>query len=104
MLSVGVGHALDADLNALAADTAAPPPCPLLMRSDLAPSWPRIIMTAFADDTVVEHVRRAVYGHDVLLMLYPEVIDTFTLAEPPARPALPLQRHRHPRTASNREP
>lgn len=82
-LSVGVGHALDADLNALAAQVAEPPPCVLLLRSDLVPNWPKIIMTAFRGDTVVEPVRRAVYGHDVLLMLYPQVIDCFTMAEPP---------------------
>ncbi|MEE6265628.1 MULTISPECIES: hypothetical protein [Streptomyces] len=82
-LSVGVGHALDADLNALAADVAAPPPCALLLRSDLVPHWPRTIMTAFSGEQIIEPVRRTVYGHDVLLLLYPEVIDTFTLAEPP---------------------
>jgi hypothetical protein len=82
-LSVGVGHALDEDLNTLAADVAAPPPCAVLMRSDLVPHWPRTILTAFAGEDVVEPVHRAVYGHDVLMLLYPEVIDTFTLAEPP---------------------
>ncbi|MEW1658673.1 hypothetical protein [Streptomyces sp. NPDC093707] len=70
-LSVGVGHALDADLNALAAEVAAPPPCALLMRSDLVPHWPKIIMTAFLGERVVEPVRRMVYGHDVLMLLYP---------------------------------
>lgn len=82
-LSVGVGHALDADLNELAAETATPPPCAVLLRSDLVPNWPKIIMAASCDGESVEPVRRAVYGDDVLLMLYPQVIDTFTLAEPP---------------------
>ncbi|PZG30775.1 hypothetical protein C1I98_30970 [Spongiactinospora gelatinilytica] len=82
-LSVGVGHALDSDLNALTTQVAEPPPGVLLLRSDLVPNWPKIIMTAFRGDDVVEPVRRAVYGHDVLLMLYPQVIDAFTMAEPP---------------------
>ncbi|MFE4512800.1 hypothetical protein ACFRMQ_01205 [Kitasatospora sp. NPDC056783] len=82
-LSVGVGHALDADLNQLAAEVAAPPPCAVLLRSDLVPNWPKIIMAASRGAESVEPVRRAVYGEDVLLILYPEVIDTFTLAEPP---------------------
>ncbi|CAM5666467.1 putative protein OS=Kitasatospora aureofaciens OX=1894 GN=GCM10010502_24230 PE=4 SV=1 [Kitasatospora aureofaciens] len=82
-LSVGVGHAVDADLNQLAADVAVPPPCAVLLRSDLVPNWPKIIMAASRDGESVEPVRRAVYGDDVLLLLYPQVIDTFTLAEPP---------------------
>ncbi len=83
-LSVGVGHALDADLNTLAADvqddTAA---CGVLIRSDLIPNWPKTITTAFRGNTAVEPVRKTVYGTDVMLLLYPRIIDTFTLAEPP---------------------
>lgn len=83
-LSVGVGHTLDADLNKLATgvrdDTAA---SGVLIRSDLIPNWPTTIITAFRGDAVVEPVRKAVYGTDVMLLLYPKVIDTFTLAEPP---------------------
>ncbi|MFD4394594.1 hypothetical protein [Kitasatospora sp. NPDC058478] len=82
-LSVGVGHALDADLNTLATGIQDAPECGVLIRSDLIPNWPKTIITAFRGDTVVEPMRRDVYGTDVLLLLYPEVIDTFTLAEPP---------------------
>ncbi|MFF3002340.1 hypothetical protein ACFVTF_05965 [Kitasatospora sp. NPDC057940] len=82
-LSVGVGHALDADLNALAATVPAPSACAVLIRSELIPNWPRTIITAFAGEDVVDPVHRLRYGNDVLLLLYPQVIDTFTLAEPP---------------------
>ncbi|MFI9325053.1 hypothetical protein ACIGXI_35475 [Kitasatospora aureofaciens] len=82
-LSVGVGHALDADLNQLAAEVPAPPACAVLIRSELVPNWPRTIMTALAGEDVVEPVHRLHYGSDVLLLLFPRVIDTFALAEPP---------------------
>ncbi|MFJ7275534.1 hypothetical protein [Kitasatospora sp. NPDC098663] len=82
-LSVGVGHALDADLNTLAATVPAPPACAVLIRSELVPNWPRTIITAFAGDDAVEPVHRLRYGSDVLLLFYPRVIDTFALAEPP---------------------
>ncbi|MGF6885076.1 hypothetical protein ABIA39_003349 [Nocardia sp. GAS34] len=82
-LSVGVGHALDADLNALAAEVQAPPKCVVLIRSALIPNWPRTIITAFRGEETVEPTHRTLFGSDVLMLLYPSVIDRFTLAEPP---------------------
>ncbi|MGM1058405.1 hypothetical protein [Saccharothrix sp. Mg75] len=82
-LSVGVGHALDADLNNLAARVRDAPACGVLLRSRLVPNWPKTVIAGFRGDTELEPVRRAVYGTDVLLLLYPRVIDTFALAEPP---------------------
>ncbi len=82
-LSIGVGHALDADLNALARSVQDPPECGVLLHSDLVPGWPRTIYTAFRDNVPVETLRTAHYGTHVLLLLYPRVIDTFTIAEPP---------------------
>ncbi|MFF3863311.1 hypothetical protein [Streptomyces sp. NPDC002209] len=81
-LSVGVGHALDADLNALAAGVQDAPESGVLIRSDLIAHWPKTVFTAFRGGAAVEPVARAVYGTDVLLLLYPRVIDTFTIAEP----------------------
>lgn len=82
-LSVGVGHALDADLNALAAEISAPPACGVLIRSSLVPNWPRTIYSAFRGEREIAPSRRATFGNGVLLLLYPEVVDTFTIAEPP---------------------
>ncbi|WP_280316226.1 hypothetical protein [Nocardia abscessus] len=82
-LSVGVGHTLDADLNALAADVATPPACAVLIRSALIPHWPRTIFTGFRGEDTVEPTHRAMFGSDVLMLLYPQVIDRFTMAEPP---------------------
>ncbi|MEV4442129.1 hypothetical protein AB0K09_24610, partial [Streptomyces sp. NPDC049577] len=82
-LSIGVGHALDADLNALATGGGPVPSCAVLIRSDLVPHWPNTIVTAYAGGSVVEPLRTAVYGTDVQLLLYPAVIDRFELAEPP---------------------
>lgn len=82
-LSVGVGHALDAALNTLATGVQDAPECGVLIRSDLIPNWPKTITTAFRGNQAIEPVRKAVYGSDVMLLLYPTVVDTFTLAEPP---------------------
>jgi hypothetical protein len=82
-LSVGVGHTLDADLNALAANVDNPPRCAVLIRSVLIPHWPRTILTAFQGEDTVEPTREAMFGSDVLMLLYPRVIDRFTMAEPP---------------------
>ncbi|MEU1376887.1 hypothetical protein ABZ442_24970 [Streptomyces triculaminicus] len=82
-LSVGVGHALDADLNQLATTGGPVPACAVLLRSDLVPNWPTVIITAYAGQTVVEPLRSAVYGTDIRLLLYPQVIDRFELCEPP---------------------
>ncbi|MFE3776169.1 hypothetical protein [Streptomyces sp. NPDC059122] len=82
-LSVGVGHALDADLNSLATDGGTVPACGALIRSELIPNWPKTIITAYVGTTVVHPVRRAVYGTNTLLLLFDQVIDRFELAEPP---------------------
>ncbi|MGW4119144.1 hypothetical protein [Nocardia sp. NPDC004711] len=82
-LSVGVGHALDEDLNALAAGVPAPPACGVLIRSVLVPNWPRTIYTAFRGDTELEPVHRTTFGSNVLMLMYPDTLDTFTIAEPP---------------------
>ncbi|MFI9319265.1 hypothetical protein ACIGXI_05630 [Kitasatospora aureofaciens] len=82
-LSIGVGHALDADLNQLATTGGPVPACAVLIRSALVPNWPQIIVTAYAGTSVVEPLRSAVYGTDVRLLLYSQVIDRFELCEPP---------------------
>ncbi|MFI7502483.1 hypothetical protein ACIBVL_29180 [Streptomyces sp. NPDC049687] len=82
-LSVGVGHALDADLNALATGGGPVPKCAVLVNSGLVPNWPHMIVTAYQGTAVVEPVRDAVFGLETRLLLYPEVIDRFELAEPP---------------------
>ena len=82
-LSVGVGHALDADLNALAIGGGPVPKCAVLINSSLVPNWPNTIATASKGTDNVEPVRDAVFGTETRLLLYPEVIDRFELAEPP---------------------
>ncbi|MFE6741599.1 hypothetical protein [Streptomyces tubercidicus] len=82
-LSIGVGHALDADLNALATRGGPVPACAVLLHSQLVPNWPRTIITAYANGTAVEPLRSAVYGTEIQLLLYPRLIDRFELAEPP---------------------
>ncbi|MGW3228584.1 hypothetical protein [Kitasatospora sp. NPDC001095] len=82
-LSVGVGHALDADLNALATGGGPVPKCAVLINSSLVPNWPHTIATAYVGQRTVEPVRDAVFGTEVRLLLFPEVIDRFELAEPP---------------------
>ncbi|MFC8450269.1 hypothetical protein [Kitasatospora sp. NPDC057223] len=82
-LSVGVGHTLDADLNALATSGGPVPKCAVLVNSSLVPNWPGTIATAYKGTAVVEPVRDAVFGLETRLLLYPEVIDRFELAEPP---------------------
>ncbi|MFF0625139.1 hypothetical protein [Streptomyces sp. NPDC004296] len=82
-LSVGVGHALDADLNQLATTGGPVPACAVLIRSTLVPNWPQTIITAYAGTDVVEPLRSTVYGTDIRLLLYPQVIDRFELCEPP---------------------
>lgn len=82
-LSVGVGHTLDADLNALATGGGPVPKCAVLINSSLVANWPNTIVTAYKGTEVVEPVRDAVFGTEIRLMLFPEVIDHFELAEPP---------------------
>ncbi|MER5775388.1 hypothetical protein ABT144_14025 [Streptomyces sp. NPDC002039] len=82
-LSVGVGHTLDADLNTLAAGGGPVPKCAVLINSSLVPNWPNTIVTAHRGSAAVEPVRDAVFGTEIRLLLYPEVIDRFELAEPP---------------------
>ncbi|MER6393904.1 hypothetical protein ABT236_36325, partial [Streptomyces sp. NPDC001523] len=82
-LSVGVGHTLDADLNKLATGGGPVPKCAVLINSSLVPNWPNTIVTAYKGTDTVEPVRDAVFGTEIRLLLYPEVIDRFELAEPP---------------------
>ncbi|WP_030602564.1 hypothetical protein [Streptomyces achromogenes] len=82
-LSVGVGHALDADLNALATGGGPVPKCAVLVNSSLVENWPKTIVTAYKGTGVVEPLREAVFGTQIRLALFPEVIDRFELAEPP---------------------
>ncbi|NUK26249.1 hypothetical protein [Streptomyces lunaelactis] len=82
-LSVGVGHTLDADLNALATGGGPVPKCAVLVNSSLVANWPNTIVTAYKGTDIVEPVRDAVFGLETRLLLYPEVIDRFELAEPP---------------------
>ncbi|MEV4611516.1 hypothetical protein AB0K43_02790 [Kitasatospora sp. NPDC049258] len=82
-LSVGVGHTLDADLNALATGGGPVPKCAVLINSSLVPNWPHTIVTAYQGARAVEPVRDAVFGLETRLLLFPEVIDRFELAEPP---------------------
>lgn len=81
-LSIGVGHALDADLNELARGVLPAPACGVLLHSDLVEGWPETIYAAFRGSPV-EPARTAHYGTHRLMLLYPQVIDTFTIAEPP---------------------
>ncbi|MDK1347733.1 hypothetical protein QNO09_31510 [Streptomyces sp. 378] len=82
-LSVGVGHALDADLNALATGGGPVPACAVLLNSTLVPNWPKAVITAYAGQNAVEPLRSALYGTEIQLLLYPQLIDRFELAEPP---------------------
>ncbi|OPC78470.1 hypothetical protein B4N89_37310 [Embleya scabrispora] len=82
-LSIGVGHALDADLNSLALEGGPIPACGVLIRSSLIPGWPTTIHTGLRNGVEVEPLRTAVYGTDVRLVLFPVVIDRFEIAEPP---------------------
>ncbi|MFF3313177.1 hypothetical protein [Streptomyces sp. NPDC002952] len=82
-LSIGVGHTLDADLNKLATGGGPVPKCAVLINSSLVPNWPNTIVTAYKGTEVVEPMREAVFGTEIRLALFPEVIDRFELAEPP---------------------
>jgi hypothetical protein len=84
-LSVGVGHALDAELNCLAADTReiAQPVCGVVIRSILVPHWPDTVYVGFAGEAEVAPLRRLTVGDDILVLLFPALIDTFAIAEPP---------------------
>ncbi|MBT2527788.1 hypothetical protein J7E91_20765 [Streptomyces sp. ISL-99] len=82
-LSVGVGHTLDADLNTLATDGGPVPKCAVLINSSLVPNWPKAVITAYKGTRIVEPVREAVFGTEIRLALFSELIDRFELAEPP---------------------
>ncbi|MER5972664.1 hypothetical protein ABT112_23530 [Streptomyces sp. NPDC002055] len=82
-LSIGVGHALDADLNNLATRGGPVPACAVLLHSALVTDWPNTVITGYAGGTPVEPLRSALYGTALQLLLYPRVIDRFELAEPP---------------------
>ncbi|MFG2402526.1 hypothetical protein [Streptomyces lydicus] len=82
-LSVGVGHTLDADLNTLAANGGPVPKCAVLINSSLVANWPKAVITGYKGSGVVEPVREAVFGTQIRLALFPELIDRVELAEPP---------------------
>ncbi|MFF4427205.1 hypothetical protein ACFY04_41845 [Streptomyces sp. NPDC001549] len=82
-LSVGVGHTLDSDLNKLATGGGPIPKCAVLINSSLVPNWPKAVVTAYKGTEAVEPVREAVFGTEIRLALFPELIDRFELAEPP---------------------
>ncbi|GAA1391288.1 hypothetical protein GCM10009639_21000 [Kitasatospora putterlickiae] len=82
-LSVGVGHTLDADLNALAAGGGPVPKCAVLINSSLVENWPKAILTAYQGTRSVEPVREAVFGTRIRLAIFPVLIDRVELAEPP---------------------
>lgn len=84
-LSVGVGHALDADLNDLAREMRGipQPVSGVVIRSEIVSHWPQTVITAFAQDHEIRPMRQQTVGDDVLILLYAEVVDRFTLAEPP---------------------
>ncbi|MEU3904034.1 hypothetical protein AB0F20_09465 [Streptomyces goshikiensis] len=82
-LSVGVGHALDADLNRLATGWGAVSKCAVVINSALVANWPNTIVTAYAGPEPVTAVRDVVFGTEIRLVLFPQVVDRFELAEPP---------------------
>ncbi|WP_431887885.1 hypothetical protein [Nocardiopsis alba] len=82
-LSVGVGHVLDSALNELAAEGAVSAAAAVLVRSEVVPNWPDTLYTAHRGDEEVQEVRRAQVGEDILLFLYPTVVDAFAITEPP---------------------
>ncbi|WP_435110271.1 hypothetical protein [Nocardiopsis synnemataformans] len=82
-LSVGVGHVLDSALNELAAEGAVTAASAVLVRSELVPNWPDTLYTAHRDGEEVREARRARVGEDIVLLLYPEVVDAFAITEPP---------------------
>ncbi|WP_406205694.1 hypothetical protein [Streptomyces decoyicus] len=83
-LSVGVGHALDADLNDLAREMRGIPQAAsgVMIRSELVAHWPHTRFTAFSKDKVIRPLRQQILGEDLLILLYPNVVDRFALAEP----------------------
>ncbi|MFE3523372.1 hypothetical protein ACFXOD_17505 [Streptomyces sp. NPDC059161] len=83
-LSVGEGHALDADLNDLARELRGGPQfaCGVLIRSELLVNWPEATCTAFGQDSEIAPAQRRDLGDDLRLLLYPQVIDRFALGEP----------------------
>ncbi|MEU4746983.1 hypothetical protein AB0G02_41900, partial [Actinosynnema sp. NPDC023658] len=84
-LSVGVGHALDADLNDLAREIRGVSQfvSGVMIRSELVPGWPQTIITAFSKGKEIQPLRKQILGEDLLILLYTDVLDRFTLAEPP---------------------
>ncbi|MEU3232786.1 hypothetical protein [Nocardiopsis alba] len=82
-LSVGVGHVLDSALNELAAEGTVSAASAVLVRSEVVPNWPDTLYTAHREGEEVTEVRRARVGEDLLLFLYPEVVDAFAITEPP---------------------
>lgn len=83
-LSVGVGHALDSDLNDLAREIRGIKQLAsgVLIRSELLANWPDAILTAFAQGHEIASVRQQSFGEDLRILLYTEVVDRFALGEP----------------------
>lgn len=83
-LSVGEGHALDADLNDLARELRGIPQLAsgVLIRSELLSNWPETILSAFGRDREIAPVQQRNLGDDLRMLLYPQVIDRFALGEP----------------------
>ncbi|GLZ37938.1 hypothetical protein [Actinokineospora sp. NBRC 105648] len=84
-LSVGVGHALDADLNGLARELRDIPQFAsgVVVRSELVSGWPEMVTTAFSGNRESRPLRQHALGEDLLILLYGDVVDRFALAEPP---------------------
>ncbi|MFE2864984.1 hypothetical protein [Embleya sp. NPDC059259] len=83
-LSVGVGHALDADLNDLAREIRGIDRLAsgVVIRSELLTGWPDALLTAFAEGREITPARQRDFGQDLRILVYTEVLDRFTLGEP----------------------
>ncbi|WP_201260936.1 hypothetical protein [Embleya scabrispora] len=84
-LSVGIGHALDADLNDLARQMRAitQPRSGILMRSRLIPQWPGTLYTCYHGDTEIQPIHIETIDEDLVLRLFDVVVDGFAMGEPP---------------------
>ncbi|MFD9072943.1 hypothetical protein [Streptomyces lasiicapitis] len=84
-LSVGEGHALDADLNDLARDLRSMPQFSsgVVIRSELLTNWPDLQLTAFAQNRAIAPIQVRDLGEDLRMLLYEQVVDRFAIGEPP---------------------
>ncbi|MFF2127099.1 hypothetical protein ACFVW1_17160 [Streptomyces olivochromogenes] len=83
-LSVGVGHALDADLNDLAREIRGIPQLAsgVVIRSELLANWPDAILVAFAQGSEIAPIQQHDLGDDLRVLLYAGVVDRFAVCEP----------------------